>query len=553
MTEETPILSFTSTKSRLPLIDDIFKAHLAVADACGMNVCFSCQTDSIDCMTDYQKGLIASNRIELLHRVVDDGSNTKWTLCRNAHPNAVMIVVDDDWIYDIDGIKSLLETHRRFPEAVICRAYRSIPWIGSKLPLYKVKPFYTYPKTVTAHINVNRTKDGIADCDSVLIPGTAFPEHFLGVLYPPSFPKSASDSIPPECRKDDDVYIGAKIAEEGIDLVFAGRPRISNDKEIRLPNALWAASRKVNGMGTFLALKSVESKFASRIERSSLGQVFLLTCKKYPNRRQTIKEELGRLGISFLEQFDDGSEYPLIGFRHKHINRCHLAKYLALKRFLESPSDRMTIIEDDVRFHKKVSLVADALNSIPIGFGACRLSWSPSPYIRKEKEFTNPTEVSEIDHEMSKPGAYWARCPWASTDGCTIISREVAEQFYLELQQKIEGGETGRIDNSDDMLCRICEKLRMPMYVYKPLMCIQVQMYGAEKGKSPAAKFITEGKYHVPGVVLSTECYEIPKQDFQSTHHVSKPLRIIRPSFTLSHNKEKRFKIGSRILPYRPI
>lgn len=552
MSEEKPILSFTSTKARIPLIDPIFKAHLSIADACGMRVVFSCQSDSLNYLTKYQKTLIETGRIELLQVEKDDGANTKWTLCRKAHPNAIMVVVDDDWIYDIEGIRSLLETHIRFPNAVICRAYRTIPWVGSELPLYKVKPFYTYPKTVTPHINVNRAKDNIGTKDLVLTSGQAYPLHYLGVLYPPCFPSSNSDDIPSESRKNDDVYIGAKIAEEGCNLVFAGRSRISNDKNIHLPSALWSASCQVNGMDTFLALKSIKSKLTSKGVPSPLGKVFLLTCKKYPNRRQSIKEELRRLGIGFIEQYDDGSSYPLIGFKHKHVNRCHLAKYLALKRFLESPSERMTIIEDDVRFHKKVSLVADALNSIPKGFGACRLSWSPSPYIRKEMKATRPTEVIAIDRAMSRPGAYWAKCPWASTDGCTVITREVAERFYIRLKQRIEEGDTGRIDNSDDMLCRICENMRMPMYVYKPLMCIQIQMFGEERGKSPTAKFLKGEKYHVPGVVLSPDCYEIPKQNDPPTPPVileqkkTSPVHVFRPQMRRIQMRRQR------IVPYHP-
>ena len=140
-------------------------------------------------MTEYQKSLVNNGTIELLHVPQDDGSNTKWTLCREAHKDAVMIVVDDDWTYDVEGIKSLIETHERFPDAIICRAYRSIPWIGNKLPLYEVKPYYTYPKTVTAHIRVNRKKDNVSSEEHIIMSGTSYPEHFLGVLYPPSFPQ----------------------------------------------------------------------------------------------------------------------------------------------------------------------------------------------------------------------------------------------------------------------------------------------------------------------------------------------------------------------------
>ena len=245
--KQRPILSFTSHKARMHLLDDIFRNHIEIAEELGLDVCFSCQDDALTVMTDYQKSLVDEGKIELLHIEKDHGSNTKWTLCRMAHPEAVMIVVDDDWIYDVEGIKSLLETHERYPEAVICRAYRTIPWIGSFLPKYEVKPTYTYPKTVTAHVRMSFLKDEALEQEIVIPKGTAFPEHFLGVLYPSCFPRSSAGAIPTECRCDDDVYIGALIAREGRELVFAGRENITADTDLNLPNSLWANCRMGNG------------------------------------------------------------------------------------------------------------------------------------------------------------------------------------------------------------------------------------------------------------------------------------------------------------------
>ena len=262
---EKIIVSFTSHKKRLPLIDDIFRSHVRMCEKLGLSLCFSCQDDSIQYMTEYQRSLVENGKVELLHVPKDSGSNTKWTLCREAHKDAVMIVVDDDWTYDVEGIRSLIETHQRFPEAVVCRAYRLIPWIGNELPLYEVRPYYSYPKTVTAHIKVNRKKDNVLDEERVLQPGTAYPEHFLGVLYPPGFPRCGKDEIPNECLKDDDVFIGGRVAAEGMELVFAGRNRMSLDRERDLPGSLWASSRSVNGQGTFAALKSEKEAFFFRV------------------------------------------------------------------------------------------------------------------------------------------------------------------------------------------------------------------------------------------------------------------------------------------------
>ena len=504
-TEIRPILSFTSTASRLPLNDEIFRAHVELAEACGLDICFSCADEAIGAMTDYQKQLVESGRIELLHIPKDHGSNTKWTLCRQNHPKAVMIVVDDDWIYDLEGIRSLLETSRRYPEAVICRAFRTIPWIGKELPRYEVKPFYTYPKTVTAHLRVNRLKDNVSGEEMIIPPGTAFPEHFLGMLYPPGFPKCSPSEIPAECMKDDDVFTGAMVAKEGRPLVFAGRDTIALDREVELPNALWTESRRTNGARTFKALQSVSSLFRERVEDEGLGQVFLLTCRKFPRRRESIKEEMTRLGITYIEQYDDGSICPDIGYRHKKLNRCHLAKHLALSRFLEGEGTRVTILEDDIRFLKDIGEVSKVIRTIPLDFGACRVSWIPSPYLRQEAEESNPERVAEVEMRLSKEGSFWVECPWASTDGCTIMTREVAARFNDLLKKVIEDNSAERMDNSDDMLCRVCEEMGKPLYVYKPLICIQTVQDDVEKGKSNVNNFLTSDRYRVKGVVRAKE------------------------------------------------
>ena len=501
------ILSFTSHKTRIPLIDEVFKNHTELAKTCGMRVCFACQDDTLPFLTEYQKSLIRSGEVELLHTPKDHGSNTKWTLCRQKYPNAVLVVVDDDWIYDKESIRSLLEVHKRRPKAVVCRAYRTIPWVGNKLPLYTVKPNYSYPKTVTAHIKTNLLKDHISETETTLTPGTFFPEHFLGILYPPGFPSCSPSTIPQECYKDDDVFLGARVAAEKKEVVFAGSGYIAEDCEIELPGALWANSRAINGQGTFNALKSVESEFKSSLINPGLGQVILMTCRKYPLRRKSIAKELDRIGIEFTEQYDDGSEYPNIGFKHKRLNRCHLAKYLALSKFEDTSFDRVTLIEDDVRFLKSISDVSLAIQSMPASFGACRLSWGVSPYIRGEMLRSNPKEVVRIEKELSRNGSFWAECPWGSTDGCTIMSREVALRFRKELELHLQENPSEVIDNSDDMLCRICAELGKPLFVYKPLVCLQVEQSDVERGKSGVGKFFLENDYHIHGVVLPQELY----------------------------------------------
>ena len=496
-----PILSFTSHKARLPLIDDIFRNHVEIAEELGMDVCFSCQDDSIPYLTDYQKKLIESGKVELLHVPKDHGSNTKWTLCRKEHPEAVMVVVDDDWEYDVEGIRSLLDTHERYPNAIICRAFRTIPWIGRNMPLYEVRPKYSYPKTATAHIMINRRKDNVSTEEYMLKRGKVYPEHFLGVLYPTYFPDVDPNEIPSECLKDDDIYVGSRIAAENRDIVFAGRKRLSECKEKSLPGALWNESVNVNGRGTYNALKTLNKDFQKQDDTNSLGSVYLLTCYKYPNRRVSVKQELDRVGIDYIEQFDDGSFMPEVDGKHKWLNRCHLAKYQALSRFAETSAYRVTIIEDDIRFIKDISELSKVLDTMPEDIGACRLSWAPSPYLKRDMEENYPDRYKEINKALSEPGGFYSKCPYASTDGCTVISRDVALEFLLRLKELVLSGRRPLKENSDDLLCRVCFDLKRPMYVYKPLVCIQTNGNDCEKGKSDVTKFLKGNMY--PSVDIS--------------------------------------------------
>ena len=507
MKHNDTILTFTSHKTRLPLIDKIFRNHIEVAEKLNIKVSISLQDDSIPYLTEYQKSMINSGKVELLHVENDQGSNTKFSLCRLAHPDSILIVVDDDWMYDSEGLKSLIETHKRYPEAVICRAFREIPWCGEDIPKFSVKPYYSYPKTVTAHIHVNQIKDNLSEEERILESGRAFPEHFLGVLYPPRFPRISPQDIPPECMKDDDVFVGGLISSEGRQLVFAGRETVSYDYDMDMPGALWTDSRSGNGKRTYIALKTMKDEYRQGVKDIGLGQVMLLTCRKYPLRRESVKKELDRLGISYVEQYDDGTFKPNIGLLHKHINRCHLAKYMALSKALETSAERITIIEDDVRFLNDIEEVSKAIRTIPEDFGACRLSWGVSPYIRKEMIEKSPVRVVEIEKEMSRTENSWVRCPWASTDGCTVINRIVAERLFSELGKMIEKNADQKCDNSDDTLCRICELIGKPMYAYKPLLCIQVTQSDVEEGKSSVDKYFMPDDYHVKGIVRSIESF----------------------------------------------
>lgn len=208
---DAPVLSFTSHAKRLPLIDNVFRSHVENAEAYGMRVCLALQEDSVPAMTEYQRTLVKAGRVELLTAERDHGSNTKWTLCRAKHPDAVMVVVDDDELYPTAELGNLLQCHRGFPDAFLCRAWRRLTWLSYDT----MAPFAPDMKGPFA---LNPVFLGSGGRGMLRLRATeAVPEHWGGCLYPPGFPGGGSaEEAARVAFHDDDAFMSLLIARAGL-------------------------------------------------------------------------------------------------------------------------------------------------------------------------------------------------------------------------------------------------------------------------------------------------------------------------------------------------
>jgi hypothetical protein len=257
-----PILSFTSHKARLPFIDDVFRSHLTNSKACGMDVCFACQDDSLPAMTEYQRSLVDLGKIELLHVPKDHGSNTKWTLCRAAHPDATMVVVDDDELYPPSAFPSLLHWSGKLPGAFLCRSWRRLSWSSAD----RMVPFTPNVKGPDAP-NPVYLGNGLF-VPSPLTQTEAIPEHWAGCLYPPGFPDPAvAQEAAARAYHDDDAFMMLLLARTKTPFyvipVTERNTRLATKRSSPLYGSALAHQPGFPGARTRAALAGLESELAS--------------------------------------------------------------------------------------------------------------------------------------------------------------------------------------------------------------------------------------------------------------------------------------------------
>ena len=269
---EDAILSFTSHARRLPLVDEVFRSHVANAEAAGMRVCLALQEDSVPAMTPYQRSLVDSGKIELLTIEKDHGSNTKWTLCRAKYPDATMVVVDDDRTYTDEALRELLYFHRMFPREFLCRAMRQLVWRDGRLRRYHLSK--REPDRATLYTSLS------VPAPTILRPGDIVIEHWAGCLYPPGFPSpsAAAAEAAALAPHDDDAFTTVLLARAGMSAVLvptstklyetnlaAGDPRIHQ-------TSLGRENRDCGWTRTDAVLRACEDDLALT-GRDNVGQV----------------------------------------------------------------------------------------------------------------------------------------------------------------------------------------------------------------------------------------------------------------------------------------
>ena len=90
-------------------------------------------------------GIPLPSRLNLLERygveirtgVRDLKGHKKYFQCMRENPDSIIITVDDDCVYSPDTVETLLNTHKRFPNAVVARRSHLIPISNGEVIPYR--------------------------------------------------------------------------------------------------------------------------------------------------------------------------------------------------------------------------------------------------------------------------------------------------------------------------------------------------------------------------------------------------------------------------------
>ena len=448
MNENIPILSFTSHAKRLPLVDEVFRSHVANADAAGIRVCLSLQEDSVPAMTPYQRSLVDSGKIELLTIGNDHGSNTKWTLCRAKYPGATMIVVDDDVIYAPEALRTLLAWHDRFPDAFLCRVARKLSWTGGSLVPFVFSTRGPNPP------NPLLTTQG--PFPIALVAGRFMPEHWGGCLYPPGFPDpSLATEASARCFHDDDAFTGLAIVRAGLPALLVPRgDSVCVRRWTGHDTPIWQASLsaenklKYGGPGgrTRQALAGLEQdlRTVGPVSAEDLAETwsrfdhkFVLTAGNV-SRVESVRKELARVGLADAQELrDDGTELP--GFPNRPLLAHRRAARLAAEL-----GGSVLVMEDDVRFLRNLRTLRDLAVSLPDDFGEARFSWGYA------KEISSKTARTSLRRFPDDPAIWWRRVPDAVLAFCVARSERSNLAFLDVASREIASG--GTVVRNADLL-----------------------------------------------------------------------------------------------------
>jgi len=197
-------ISFTSIPARLPHILDVVRHHCRLAVRHNLSgVCLALQEDAVPHMPEGIREMAWAGDVELLTAPKDHGSNTKWTLARKAHPDATLIVVDDDRAYPDSMVADLLGWSWTFPGRILCRALRMLAPVGKGEQIrYSLAKGSPDRARLFTSLNVQGGPQPVN-------PRTAVLEHWAGMLYPPGFPDADPAEAAEKAPHDDDVFVTA--------------------------------------------------------------------------------------------------------------------------------------------------------------------------------------------------------------------------------------------------------------------------------------------------------------------------------------------------------
>lgn len=112
------IVSLTSWKPRFPIVIDAISSILS-GSTLPDRIVLVVSRDDVPYLPEDVKVLASAQQLEILE-YDDIGSHKKLLPVMNKYPDADIITIDDDWIYGVTFVESLLKYHNIYPKDVLC-------------------------------------------------------------------------------------------------------------------------------------------------------------------------------------------------------------------------------------------------------------------------------------------------------------------------------------------------------------------------------------------------------------------------------------------------
>lgn len=201
------IISLTSFPARLPYVNLCIKSLLNQKEKPDRIILYLGEDTTVTNIPRRLKQLTVHG-LSISMQTDDLKPHKKYYYAMQSFPNAIVITVDDDVIYDRNLVKDLLSSYRKYPESVSARNVRKI-----QFDCEHIIASYSKWKLV-------RSRNNIPTNDQVAI-------GIGGILYPPyCFNKLAFDKnkIKELCLKADDLWLKTMELIDERKIVFVYSP-----------------------------------------------------------------------------------------------------------------------------------------------------------------------------------------------------------------------------------------------------------------------------------------------------------------------------------------
>lgn len=134
--EESIIVSMTTFPARINYVDRAIKSILIQTVRPKKIVLWLAKEQFKNCEIPQYLSTLCKYGLEIRFCEEDLLAHKKYFYSMQEYPDSVVVTYDDDLIYPENSIEKLLETHRKYPEYIICNRGRKIPVIDGIIESY---------------------------------------------------------------------------------------------------------------------------------------------------------------------------------------------------------------------------------------------------------------------------------------------------------------------------------------------------------------------------------------------------------------------------------